>query len=217
MKLFLAAALAAFAVSSPALAASTIVLDFEGVGNLNPVADFYNGGGGVNYGISFSGPTLALVDADAGGNGNFANEPSPDTIIFFTDANNAILNYAAGFTTGFSFFYTSAAPVSIKVYDGLGGTGNVLGTLNLAAQFADNCAGDPTGGFCNFTAVGVSFAGTARSIDFAGGAGVTGFDDITFGSARAGGVPEPAAWGMMLLGFGATGGLLRTRRRLGFA
>jgi len=46
--------------------------------------------------------------------------------------------------------------------------------------------------------------------------------DITFdgpagsnfnGTANLSAVPEPATWGMMLLGFGAMGGLLRTRRR----
>jgi len=70
------------------------------------------------------------------------------------------------------------------------------------AQFNDNCVGDPSGSFCNWTPVGVSFAGTARSIDFGGTANFTGFDDITFGSASPGqptAVPEPAT----LLTFGA--------------
>jgi hypothetical protein len=217
MKLLTAAAIAASMIAAPAFAAP-IVLDFEGIPNLSAVGDYYNGGGGPNYGISFSGATLALVDSDAGGSGNFANEPSPNTIMFYSSANNAILNFAAGFTTGFSFFYTSTAAVAINVYDQVGGAGNLLGTLNLSAQASNNCGGDPTGGFCNFSSAGVTFAGTARSIDFSGGAGSTGFDDITFGSATPGvAVPEPATWAMLLLGFGATGALLRTRRRMHFA
>ena len=181
----------------PALA-DVVVLDFEGIGNQQPVGSFYS-----SLGVEFSPATLAIIDADAGGTGNFANEPSPNTIMFFLDANNAILNFAAGFTTGFSFFYTSSTDASVNVYDGLNGTGNLLGTLNLLAQFNTQCTGDPAGQFCNWTAVGVSFAGTARSIDFGGTANQTGFDNITFGSSTPGGgtdVPEPAT--LALLGLG---------------
>lgn len=197
-------ALVVLATAMPASGA-VIVLDFEGIPDQTPVGDFYNGGpppGGTNYGVEFSDATLALIDADAGGAGNFANEPSPNTIMFFLDANNAILNFAAGFDTGFSFFYTSATAATVTVYEGVGATGNVLGTLDLVAQFNTNCVGDPSGDFCNFTPVGVSFAGTARSIDFGGTANFTGFDDITFGSASPGqptAVPEPVT----LLTFGA--------------
>lgn len=70
------------AVMAPASAAIT-VLDFEGVGDNNAVGNFYNGGAGTNYGVSFSGPTLALIDLDAGGSGNFASEPSPNTVMLF--------------------------------------------------------------------------------------------------------------------------------------
>jgi hypothetical protein len=38
-------------------------------------------------------------------------------------------------------------------------------------------------------------------------------DNLSVGSA-VGGVPEPAAWLMMILGFGLAGGLLRARRRM---
>lgn len=194
--------------------AAPIVLDFEGVGDNNAVGNFYNGGAGTNYGASFSPATLALVDADAGGNGNFANEPSPNTIMFFLDANNAILNFAAGFDTGFSFFYTSFTAATVNVYDNVDGTGNLLGSLNLTAQYKDNCVGDPSGAFCNWTAVGVGFSGTAKSIDFGGTANQTGFDDITFGSVTAGdpgnNVPEPTS---LLLSGAALLALLATRRR----
>jgi len=201
-----ALATAAFAVAVP-VSAAVIVLDFEGIPNLTAVGNFYSG-----LGVTFSPATLALVDADAGGSGNFANEPSPDTIMFFLDANNAILDFAAGFDTGFSFFYSSSTAATVTVYDGIGGTGNVLGTLSLTAQGFDNCTGDPTGGFCNWTAVGVAFAGIARSIDFGGTANQTGFDDITFGSDKPGGeVPEPGTLALMALGLVALG--VRARRR----
>jgi PEP-CTERM motif len=202
-------ALIAFAIAAPASA--VIVLDFEGLNNLQPVGNFYNGGGGTNYGIQFSPATLAVIDADAGGTGNIANEPSPSTVMFFLDANNAILNFAAGFDTGFSFFYSSSQAASVNVYDGLDGTGNLLATLNLVGQFNTGCAGDPNGAFCNWTAVGVAFAGIARSIDFGGTANQVAFDDITFGSATPGNqAPEPGT--LMLLALGLLGAALHRRR-----
>ncbi|GGE16275.1 hypothetical protein GCM10011529_23330 [Polymorphobacter glacialis] len=208
MKLFAITAAAALAMGASAASAAVITLDFEGIGNQNPVGNFYAG-----QGIVFSADTLALVDADDGGSGNFGNEPSPNTIMFFLNANNAILNYADGFTTGFSFFYTSSTAAAVSVWDGINGTGNLLGTLNLLAQYTDGCTGDPSGTFCNFSAIGIDFAGTARSINFGGTANQTGFDDITFGSATpGGGVPEPASWAMLIAGFGLTGAAMRRRR-----
>lgn len=189
----------------PAKAQTT--LTFEGIGESNPVGAYY----APEY--YFSPATLARVDADAGGLGNFANEPSPNTIMYFLDANNATLDVTNGFDTGFSFFYSSATAASVTVYDAPGGTGNILATLNLLAQAFDNCTGDPNGQYCNWTPIGVNFSGTAYSIDFGGTAGFTGFDNITFGSATAGAVPEPSTWAMMLIGFGAVGFSMRRRRK----
>jgi hypothetical protein len=203
MKKSLIGLVALAALSAPTIASSAIiVLTFEGVGDLNPVGDFYDGGGGPDYGISFSPETLALVDSDAGGNGNFANEPSPDTVMFFLEADEAILNVAAGFTTGFSFYYSAAEAGTVRVYSGLDGGGSLLASLDLVAQLDDDCVGDPTGAYCNWTPVGVLFAGIARSIDFGGAANFIGFDDITFGSDKPGTVPEPGSLALLGLGLG---------------
>ena len=186
---------------------ATVMLDFEGVGNNAAIGNFYAG-----QGVTFGPNALGLVDADAGGSGNFANEPSGDTIMFFT-AGSAVLNYAAGFNTGFSFYYTSSTAATVKVYDGLNGTGNLLATLNLAANYQNGgCSGDPGGGFCHFDAVGAAFAGIARSVDFGGVANQVGFDNVTFGSVVPG-VPEPETYALMLAGLG----LLLSQRRRGTA
>ncbi len=191
--------------------AAIVTLDFEGVGNFNPVGNFYNGGAGTNYGIQFSAATLGIVDADAGGSGNFANEPSASTIMFFLDANNAVMDVAAGFTTGFSFFYTSInSGGSVDVFDGLGATGTLLASLSLAALGSAG-TGDPTGGYDTWAAIGVLFSGTAKSVSFAGSANYIGFDNVTFGTDKPGTVPVPAALPMLLAGLGGLG-MLRRRK-----
>ena len=201
-------AVAVLALAMPASAA-VFVLDFEGIANGAAVGNFYNGGGGPNFGVDFSPDTLALIDRDAGGNGNFGNEPTPSTIMFFLNASNAVMNVAAGFTTGFSFFYTSATAATINVYDGLNGTGTLLASIPLVAQYSTSCIGDPNGSFCNFTPVGVPFAGVAKSIDFGGTAALTGYDNVTFGSDTPI-VPEPTTLSLLAL----AGAGLAARRRL---
>jgi len=48
------------------------LIDFEGVGNRNPVG---------TIGAAAFGNAEGIVDSDAGGTGNIANEPSPDTVM----------------------------------------------------------------------------------------------------------------------------------------
>lgn len=212
---FLKTALAAvaFAVIAAPASAAIITLDFEGAGNQAALLDFYNGGtdsagnSGTNYGIQFGSNALSIIDIDAGGSGNFGNEPSPDTILFFLTG-SAVLNYAPGFDTGFSFFYSSTTFAgSVNVYDGLNATGNLLGSIALPALGVG--PGDPNGDFSNWAAVGLAFDGTARSIDFGGTVNQIGYDNITFGSAVP--IPEPSIYALMALGVG--GIFLAARRR----
>ena|SRR5688572_14044267 len=207
------------ALLTPAVAGA-VVLTFEGVGDLASVNNFYNGGtdsagnAGPNFGIRFSSASLGIIDSDAGGSGNIANEPSPSTVLFFTSGTAATMNVPAGFTTGFSFFYAASRAGFVNVYSGLDATGVLLASLPLTVNSTTGCTGDPNGGVCNFDPIGVAFAGTAMSADFGGSANFIGFDDVTVGSAVPGvappaGVSEPGALAL----FGAALVAFRLSRR----
>jgi hypothetical protein len=181
-------------VAAPKAHAASIILDFEGVGNLEPVGNFYNTAP-HNFGVTFSANASGIVDSDAGGTGNIGGEPSPSTALLFLSGSAATLNAVNGFTTGLSFFYSAIEnPGFIKVYDGLNATGNILATLDLPkTPFSD--APDPTGQFSPFVPLGVNFLGTAKSVDFGGTANRIVFDDITFVPATPGDttpIPTPA-------------------------
>jgi hypothetical protein len=207
------------ALAATASSAAIVSLDFTGVvdpaqGNSTAVNGFYNGGtsghgtSGVNYGVEFSSNGLGINSY------NGCCEPDSPTpgILFFLSGGAVTINYAAGFTTGFSFNYSSNSAAFVRVYDGLNATGNVLATLSLLQQANTGCAPGSTGFYCNWDAVGVAFAGTAKSIDFGGGANFVAYDDITFGSSTPGAVPEPASWAMLIAGFGLVGAAARRRR-----
>jgi hypothetical protein len=125
------------------------------------------------------------------------------------------MNVAAGFDTGFSFYYSSSQAGSVTVFDGLNGTGTQLAQINLGVNFQNNnCTGDPTGTYCNWDPIGVSFAGTAKSVLFAGTANQVGFDNITLGSntPRLVSVPEPSSlFGLLAVGFLGVGSVLKPK------
>jgi len=201
-RLFLVIILLSLFVLVPLMNAQalSIILNFEGLADGEPILNFYDGGlggfgtgPGPDFDIIFGPDALAIIDADSGGSGNFANEPSSDTIAFFLTGPGVIMNVPNGFTTGFSFYYTSSRVGSVTVYDGLDGTGNVLATVPVFINWtACGASGDPTGEFACWDPVGVSFTGTAKSVNFSGVANQVGFDEITLGSVIPGNLPPVA-------------------------
>lgn len=207
--------------------AAVTQLTFEGLQTNESVLNFYNGGtgsmgsAGPNLGVAFDSSALAIIDSDAaGGSANIANEPSPSTVVYWVSGTSFTMNVAAGFDTGYAFFYSSSVPVTATIYDGLNGTGTVLGTVNGPAQHNGNsCVGDPNGVFCNWTELGVAFSGVARSVVYTGVANQTAFDNITFGSASATApsaqsIPTLSEWGLFILSaLIALGAVFGMRRR----
>jgi hypothetical protein len=209
--------------------ADTVVLKFENIipsgSQSAPIGNYYNGTGGPSndFGISFSTNALALCLNTPGtscsntSRGGLGDPTSQQGGLFFLQGSQTFMNMPAGFSDGFSLFYSAInSPGSLGVYSGLDGTGTLLATLNLPLT-PSTCSGIYGAGFCPFDPVGVSFSGTAESISFAGVANQIVFDDVTFGSATPGEpgtppIPEPSTLVMMLTGAGAA--MTQLRRRM---
>ena len=193
--------------------ASTIALTFEGLRNGEEVLNYYNGGfgsdgsgPGPNYGITFNSDAQAFTQDEVGGSGNESGLPSPVTSLIFLNGSAATMNVPAGFTTGFSFYYSAIAdPGTINVWSGLNDTGTLLATLTLPVTPSEvgsnpqcTMADEP---FCPFFPFGVSFSGTAMSVDFGGTVNEIAFDNITLGSSvPVGNAPEPITFGLTAVG-----------------
>jgi hypothetical protein len=191
---------------------TTITLTFEnasggpGLLDQEQVLNYYNGGlgsdgsgPGPNYGITFGAGAIATIAMSAGGSGDFSGNPSGVPIIVtFLSGPGVVMNVPGGFTTGFSFYYTSGPNTGVvTVYDGPNGTGNLLATVPLAAT-GTPCSGSAYYYSC-WSPQGVAFPGVAQSVDFSGATNMIGFDNITLGSQTPTyGNPPPSESGPIL-------------------
>lgn len=206
--------LAVVLVSCTAGAFASSTMNFMGMQYLEPITNYYNGGfagfgsgPGPNYGVIWGADSLSLPN---GSGSNVSNEPFGWTSsMIFLSGPGDIMDVPGGFTTGFAFYYS--APYfggQVDVYDGAGGTGNLLASLVLPTN----------GSFCDgllpyscWTQVGVTFAGTALSANFTGTANYIAFSGVTIGSNVVG-TPEPGS--LVLLGSGVLGLAGLVRRKL---
>lgn len=204
--------------------ATPVTMTFTGLKDSEAINNYYNGGlggsgstGGPNYGVSFTSDSLAVIGKPYGGSGNVDKIPAPGTTTaaFFLSGAGDTMNVAAGFDTGFAFYYASPFYVgSVNVYSGLNGTGSLLATDVLSL----------TGAMCNsqynyscWVNSGVSFTGVARSAVFTGTANYIAFADITLGSPTVPMTVTPEPSSFLLLGTGLLGmaEVLLRRARLG--
>jgi hypothetical protein len=195
------------------------VLTFQGLLDNEQVLNYYNGGlggsgsgPGPSYGIVFGTDSIVAISAAAGGSENNYNQPSgSNSALYFLSGPGDIMNVAAGFTTGFSFYESGPVGGTVMVYSGLNDTGTVLASLSLPATPQGSTDGGIVNGYYSvWTPVGVTFSGTAESVDFSGTANEIAFDAITLGSSTPNSAPEPVT--LLFLGPGLVG-LAAMKRR----
>jgi hypothetical protein len=144
----------------------------------------------------------------------------------------------AGFDGSFSYIYTGAD----QEYNWYGNTRTLLNGANLLSVSFQNAWLQGTGaGSFNVSTVGTvpgvitaissdvfnfsdsedfefsfSLAGGGLVVDNVGpnaGQNFNGFSQNVAASFAAGAIPEPGTWGLMIMGFGGAGAMLRSRRR----
>ncbi|MCT7949625.1 hypothetical protein NG798_07485 [Ancylothrix sp. C2] len=158
------------------------LLDFENAGNLNAVQNLY-----ASQGISFSENALSIMSSKALDElgrqdefgGNFGTPPSGTTALTYGESDQIIMNVAGGFDSLLSFFYASPYRThSVNIYDGLGATGNLLGSISLP----QTQAGFLPDAYSIFNQITLPFSGIARSVSFGDFANKLVLDNILLGS-----------------------------------
>jgi hypothetical protein len=198
-----------FLLSLSAFATSGELLSFQGIGSLQQVGNFYNGGGfgdTPNYGVTFSSNFYGLRMPM----GSFLPTPTGTPAIFICPgglpqcsgtspaATTGIMNVANGFSSGINFFYAAGQTETVTLWSGANGTGTVLLTISLSAN---SCTSGGNTCMYNWSQLGKSFTGTAYSVTFSssGPGDKFGLADITLGSSSTA-IPEPSS--IYLLGTG---------------
>ncbi|ODT89320.1 PEPxxWA-CTERM sorting domain-containing protein [Phenylobacterium sp. SCN 70-31] len=211
----LAALTAATALAAAGTAHALTVIDFEGdvVGSVAegfsaagfPELVFYSDlGAGLeigDYDVQSDGKAL-LAQSDT--NGNFIRGE-------FTDGVHSFLSMTFG--NDDPIFTNPGDRAVLTVFLGGALVGQTFVILNRN-DVMDQTIAFTSGPFDSFTFAYTDAAG--NPFTGGGGAGVgliEIIDNITFDTLSAA-IPEPSAWGMMILGFGGVGGILRRRRDL---
>ncbi|NTU53036.1 MAG: PEP-CTERM sorting domain-containing protein [Chlorobiaceae bacterium] len=206
-KRFLAMLALASGMLFSSVPARAVVLTFEGVGDQGYVGNYYNGGPGGDYGISFM-HAYTATEQGSGGSAPYATEPSPITSMSFYNIdtgkwNTGSLNVEGGFFSELSFYYSSPMnTATVTVYDDLNGLGNVLASIIITPQLSSP--------YSSFDQVTLGFSGTAYSVVFSG---VDSTLPVVYDNISLSPVPEPTS--ALLFGVGTLAlGLYGKRRKM---
>ncbi|MEG3986022.1 SdrD B-like domain-containing protein [Microcoleus sp. S28C3] len=164
-----------------------ISLNFDGIGDLQPVANFLPS----TAGVSISPNALGIVDFASGGSGNFLSTTGGrNTALTYKESDSIVLNINDGFTGQLSFKYSSPFfdGHQVKIYDGLNATGSQLISVPLART---NEGRGLIGAYNPFQPVTIPFNGTAKSIQIGSRADKLLIDDIQLAPGSAS-TPTPA-------------------------
>lgn len=193
----------AFAATGP-----TSSITFEGA----PLGAFSSLG--IAPGVALTGTDYFGASQTIRNTTNFPSYPSVDG--FNTSAGGSYFVEMLGGSLTFSFLkpinafgvYLSGVQTNffadrVKFFDGANQQ------ITLAGTGTSCCVGELA--FVGFTDPGALISSVTIVASLPGtGADFIGVDDVLY--RTAGGVPEPAAWALMLLGFGGVGATLRNRR-----
>jgi len=160
---------------------SPISLNFDGIGDLQPVANFLP----PTTGVSISPNALGIVDFASGGSGNFLSTTGGrNTAVTYKEGDLIVLNVNNGFTGQLSFKYSSPFfdGHQVKIYDGLNATGSQLSSVPLART---NEGRGLIGTYNPFEPVTIPFNGTAKSIQIGSKADKLLIDDIELAAGSA--------------------------------
>ncbi len=182
---------ASFGQAALPVDSGSVVLNFEGLGNLEEIGGFYNGQSshsgfaGTNYAVSFSAPAVAVIDSKHGGTGNFTGDILPNTVLVFLSGCEVNLTSGKGFSEILVYDYSTSTGGIVTIYDGPGGTGNMLAS-EAFQPLALGLRGESGAYYDSWKQNKVSFSGIARSVVFTGVENQCAIDNIRLGSGKTG-------------------------------
>jgi hypothetical protein len=191
--MFVAVLALAMGVASTAASADT-TLGFDDIPEGTVAAAQYNG-------LVITGGSVLTLDSIL--NPEFPPHSDPNVLYNYADGNISILFTTAVDSIG--GYITGNEVVTLSAYNGA----TLLGTIATSGPNYVSSGGSPN----EFLQL---LFPTITSAVFSGATGFENtytLDDLTVGGTiTVNGVPEPATWAMMLLGFGAIGASMRRRR-----